>query len=138
MSDCKYCSHSAELFDIAIPIRDFEMSELYLMKNQIYKGRCIIVCKQHRKEIFELSENELKSYMSETAQAARAIKSAFSADKINYAVFGDTVPHLHFHLVPKYRDGRSWGVPFEMDPKPWTSLEEREYAAIIEEIRKKL
>ena len=28
----------------------------------------------------------------------------FHPDKVNYGAYGDTGHHLHFHLVPKYKD----------------------------------
>jgi diadenosine tetraphosphate (Ap4A) HIT family hydrolase len=33
----------------------------------------------------------------------------FKPDKINYGAFGDKIPHLHMHLVPKH-EGRKAGV----------------------------
>ena len=43
---------------------------------------------------------------------ARAIERAFNADKINIAVYGDIVTHIHMHVVPKWKNGSEWGVPF--------------------------
>jgi len=137
-SGCKYCGHSPELFEIAVHIADFETSELYLMRNQAYPGRCILVFKNHRAELFELSPEELRSYSSELARSAAAIKTVFGAAKINYAAYGDLVPHLHFHLVPKFPGGRSWGAPFDLDPSPGLFPEAGELAKSIGDIRSAL
>jgi diadenosine tetraphosphate (Ap4A) HIT family hydrolase len=32
---------------------------------------------------------------------ARALKQAFDARKVNYALFGNLVPHMHWHLIPR-------------------------------------
>ena len=68
------------------------------------------------------------------ARAARALHAAFHPDKINYGAYGDTGCHLHFHLVPKYRDGYEWGGVFAMNPGE-TFRSEAEYRELIEAIR---
>lgn len=132
---CKYCDHSNELFGIAVPVADFETSELYLMRNQTYPGRCILVFKKHRSELFQLSPEELSSYSAELARAAAAVKAAFGAAKINYAAYGDLTPHLHFHLVPKNPGGRSWGAPFDLDPVPGIFPDEPELNRTVASLR---
>ena len=61
----------------------------------------------------------------------------FHPDKINYATFGDLVPHVHVHMVPKYKDGLQWGAPFD-DSVPKKLLTEEEYNEMIEKIRSAL
>jgi len=58
-------------------------------------------------------------------------------DKVNYGAYGDTGCHLHFHLVPKYRDEYEWGGVFEMNPGK-TLLTDGQYAEMIEKIKANL
>ena len=58
-------------------------------------------------------------------------------DKLNYAVYGDLSPHLHVHIVPKYKGGVSWGQPFS-DSLPKVLLTDAEYDAMIADLRAKL
>jgi diadenosine tetraphosphate (Ap4A) HIT family hydrolase len=44
------------------------------------------------------------------------------------------LPHLHMHVVPKYKDGYGFGGVFEMNPQK-TSLSDSEYAEVIEKIK---
>ena len=60
--------------------------------------------------------------------------SAFSPDKINYGAYGDTGKHLHFHLVPKYKEGEEWGTTFAMNNGK-VKLTDEEYEALAEAIR---
>ena len=71
------------------------------------------------------------------ARASRAIHAAFHPDKVNYGAYGDTGCHLHFHLVPKYKDAYEWGGVFEMNPGK-VKLSEEEYAAMIGKIKANL
>ena len=71
------------------------------------------------------------------AKASNAIHKAFQPDKVNYGAYGDTGRHLHFHLVPKYKDQFEWGGVFQMDSKQVT-LTQPEYDALIEKIKANL
>jgi len=51
--------------------------------------------------------------------------------KINYAIYGDLVPHLHYHVVPKYRGGPNWGEPFALQPPAQRYLTEEGYSEVI-------
>ena len=75
--------------------------------------------------------------MCDVAKAGAAIKNAFNPDKINYGAYADTISHLHFHVVPKYKDGYGFGGIFEMNPQK-VSLTDAEYAEIIEKIKVEL
>ena len=79
--------------------------------------------------------SELVLFMQDVARAARAIKTATGAKKINYGAYSDKLPHLHFHLVPKYEGGASWGSTFEMMPANKRLLDEAGYAAQIAAIK---
>ena len=136
--DCKYCARSADLFEIAEDIADLEVSNLYLLKDQSHRGRCILAFRDHKTELFQLTPEELTAFSRDAAAAARAIHEAFSPDKINYAAYGDTAPHLHLHIVPKYKGGKSWGSPFELAPSEAGIPSEEERKKIIHEIKSRL
>ncbi len=74
-------------------------------------------------------------FTQDVARAAKAIKTAFGATKINYGAYSDKLPHLHFHLVPKYKDGPSFGTTFEMMPATKKLLTDAEYAETIKLIK---
>ena len=55
--------------------------------------------------------------MDDVCALAQTIKELFGADKINYAIYGDEVPHVHFTLCPKYKGRLGWGGPFVLFPQ---------------------
>lgn len=136
--NCFYCSKSSELDNLMIKICDLEVSTVYLFKEQTLKGRCNVVFKEHKSEIKDLTADELSAYIADVAKVATAIQKAFNPDKINYGAFADTMKHLHFHVVPKYEGGASWGKTFEMMPENKVLLSEEEYSEIINNISKNL
>ncbi|RKP58159.1 HIT family protein [Cohnella endophytica] len=133
--ECMYCTSDGRLEKIMIEIGKLRVSTVFLFREQTYKGRCVVALNEHHRELFQLSQEMQDAYMRDVAQTARAVEQAFSADKINYGAFGDTMPHVHFHIVPKYKDGPAWGKMFEMNPSENKQLTDEEYQEIIGKIK---
>jgi len=134
ISECLYCQNNETLHHLMIKICDLEVSQLFLFKEQSYKGRCNVVYKDHAVEFHELSDNQRDAFMRDVASTAKAIAKAFQPSKINYGAYADTISHLHMHVVPKYKDGYGFGGVFEMNPQKIT-LSSEEYSTIIEKIK---
>ena len=132
--NCGYCMKDGHLDPFGIYICDLDASVLVLFKEQSHPGRCIVAYKDHVSELTDLSDDARNAFFADVARASRAIHAAFHPDKVNYGAYGDTGHHLHFHLVPKYRDQFEWGGVFQMDPRRIT-LSQAEYAEIISRIK---
>lgn len=94
----------------------------------------IVAHKKHVSEITELTAQERAAYMEDINRVACAMHEIFNPDKVNYGAYGDTGHHLHFHLVPKYKDGYEWGGVFAMNPGEKT-LSDEEYQDMVEKYR---
>lgn len=132
--NCGYCVGGEPLAAFGIKICDLTVSQLILFKEQSHPGRCIVAYKDHVSELVDLTEEERNAFFADVARAAKAIHAAFHPDKVNYGAYGDGGCHLHFHLVPKYRDGFEWGGVFAMNPKA-RFLSDAEYDQLIAQIR---
>lgn len=134
INECLYCTRNENLDKLMISICDLEVSELFLFREQSHAGRCNVVYKDHGVEFHELTEEQRTAFMRDVAAAGKAIAEVFKPDKINYGSFADKLSHLHFHLVPKYRDGFEFGGVFEMNPQK-NYLTEIQYREITDKIR---
>ncbi|MGF6953574.1 diadenosine tetraphosphate (Ap4A) HIT family hydrolase [Neobacillus sp. B4I6] len=132
--DCMYCMKDERRDNLMIEICELEVSTVFLFKEQTYTGRCNVVYKDHVKELFQLSNDELAAFMNDVKRVAAAVDQAFQPNKINYGAYGDTLHHLHMHIVPKYEGKENWGSTFEMNPGK-TYLTEEEYQKMIETIK---
>lgn len=132
-NDCLYCQRNELQKSLMIEICDLPASTLFLFKEQSHPGRCVLAYKEHVNELFELTENDRNAFMADVCKVAAAIQKAFAPAKINYGAYSDKLPHLHFHLVPKYVDGIGYGGTFEMNPQK-KYLSETEYAETIQKI----
>ena len=132
--NCGYCVGGEPLAKFGIKICDLAVSQLILFKEQSHPGRCIVAYKDHISEIVNITDEERDAYFADVARAAKAIHAAFGPKKVNYGAYGDTGCHLHFHLVPKYKDGFEWGGTFAMNPGQ-VKLTDAEYEEMIEKIK---
>ena len=135
--NCGYCVGGEPLAKFGIKICDLQVSQLILFKEQSHPGRVIVAYKDHISELVDITPEDRAAYFEDVAKAAKAVHKAFHPDKINYGAYGDGGCHLHFHLVPKYKDQFEWGTPFAMNPGRVT-LSEEEYAETIEKIKEAL
>ena len=137
MKNCAYCSEGALLDVFGIKIGELPMSKVILFKEQSHHGRVIVACKKHVDDITQLTKEERIQFMEDVNHTAEIMHELFHPDKINFGAYGDTMHHLHFHLVPKYKDGFEWGGVFAMNPGK-TTLSEDEYKEMIELVRSRL
>ncbi len=133
-NDCFYCVKDSRLTDLMIKVCDLEASTLYMFKEQTYKGRLLVAYKEHASEICDLTDEERNTFMKDVARAAQAMHKAFSPAKVNYGAYGDTMKHLHYHLVPKYENGPDFGGVFQMNPRA-VYLTDTEYNEMIEKVK---
>ena len=85
-----------------IRICDLTFGLLYLAKNQFVQGYCVLICHRHVIEPYELSREERAAYFDDLASASDVLQRIFNADKMNYNILGNVIPHLHTHILPRY------------------------------------
>lgn len=132
-TNCFYCTGEKPLTDLMIEITKLNFSTVYFFKDQKNPGRCVVAYKDHCRELYEIPEGDYENYLKEVRIVTQAIHDIYHPDKLNYAIYGDGVPHVHFHLVPKYKGGVSWGEPFS-DKLPKVELSAEEYDSQIKKL----
>ncbi|EKN70872.1 histidine triad (HIT) protein [Neobacillus bataviensis LMG 21833] len=135
--DCMYCMEDERRDQLMIEIGKLEASTVFLFKEQTYRGRCNVVYNDHVKELYQLNEQESAAFINDVKRVAEALDKAFEPNKINYGAYGDTLHHLHMHVVPKYEGKENWGSTFEMNPGK-TYLTDEEYNELISKIKEQL
>ena len=115
--------------ELPMGIRFFagDVADAYLVRADIQRGLSIVVWRgRHVVEPTELSDEEAAAYGREVLAVGRALEGTFSAVKLNYNVLGNSLPHLHTHIVPRYADDPRPGWPFPFsEPDPGPMPEER-------------
>lgn len=134
---CLYCQNNETLHDLMIEIATLSVSRVFIFKEQTYKGRCLVAYKDHVDDLNLLSDEERNAFMADVTKVTRAMQKAFNPDKINYGAYSDTLSHLHFHLIPKYKGGPDFGGVFQMNPKK-VYLTDAGYSKMAEALKKEL
>ena len=89
------------------------VSDAYLVRGDVGQpGYTIVIWRgRHVADVTELADADAATYLREVLTVARAIEAQFQPAKLNLAMYGNTVPHLHAHLVPRYVTDDSPGEP---------------------------
>lgn len=95
-------------------------TDAYLRLAPVQRGLSIVVWRgRHVSEPTQLSDAEATGYFRELLIVGRAIEQVMNPVKLNYDTLGNSVPHLHTHVVPRYADDPRPGWPFPFpDPEP--------------------
>ncbi|HEX9566785.1 MAG TPA: HIT family protein [Thermoplasmata archaeon] len=78
-------------------------------------GYVAVVAKQHVVEPFELSADLRHAFWEDVMLVAKALSDLLSPAKMNYELHGNTIPHLHVHVYPRFVDDPFVGGP--IDPR---------------------
>ncbi len=87
-----------------------------LVDDADYAGFCRVICNAHIKEMTDLAIAQRSQLMMTVCKVEQAIRDIMRPDKINLASLGNMTPHLHWHVIPRYRNDKHfpqaiWGTP---------------------------
>jgi diadenosine tetraphosphate (Ap4A) HIT family hydrolase len=101
--NCAICQWVTELPTSPFLIKEFSTGYAVLSKYQYNKGYVLFLYKKHITELHQLKDRERKRFLYEMSLVAKAIFKTVKPAKMNYELLGNTEPHLHWHLIPRYR-----------------------------------
>jgi diadenosine tetraphosphate (Ap4A) HIT family hydrolase len=101
--NCSFCKKLADPdgWPASDIVWHFPHSVAVLGAWQQYSGYCVLVARAHATELSQLGEARA-AYLEEMSQLAAAIEACFRPLKLNYELLGNQVPHLHWHIFPRY------------------------------------
>jgi diadenosine tetraphosphate (Ap4A) HIT family hydrolase len=98
-----------------------EVSDAYLQRAPVQRGYTVVVWRgRHVAEPTELDDEEAGRYWRELLHVGRGLQAHLGAVKMNYELLGNSLPHLHTHVIPRYADDPrpGWPFPFPDDDVP--------------------
>jgi diadenosine tetraphosphate (Ap4A) HIT family hydrolase len=113
-----------------------KVSDAYLQRADIQRGYTISIWRgRHVAEPTELEPHEASAYWLEVLRVARALESHLQSVKMNYDLLGNSLPHVHTHLVPRYADDPRPGWPFPFPEGDRPPIEEKAFRRDVEALR---
>lgn len=82
-----------------------------LVEDADYPGFCRVIWNRHVSEMTDLPAPDREHLMATVYAVETAIREAMKPDKINLASLGNLTPHLHWHVIPRYRHDKHFPQP---------------------------
>jgi diadenosine tetraphosphate (Ap4A) HIT family hydrolase len=135
--ECKICQI---VTDKSNPLRisELDVSVVELNSDQLFRGYTFVTYKEHVTELYHLSLDERTRFCGEMIRVAKALDEVLHPDKMNYELLGNTSAHMHWHLIPRYKNDGFWGRPIWVRRHKEKRLADEEYRELIETIREHL
>lgn len=104
---------------------------LVLADEPEWPGLLRLIWTEHVMELSDLSELQAIELLRVIRLVERVLRDTLSPDKVNVASLGNQVPHLHVHIVPRWRDDLTFPASIWTRPEPalQTNLRSRTEAA---------
>lgn len=101
-------------FDLWLPIVSLSHSSVGLYSDVRFPGRSIVSLAQHYDHLDEVPPDTLLGFMADVKNCITAIKVVTGAGRVNMAILGNEVGHVHAHLIPRF-----WGNEPLPNKAPW-------------------
>jgi diadenosine tetraphosphate (Ap4A) HIT family hydrolase len=100
-----------------------------LVEDSGYPGYCRVIWQAHVAEMTDLSPADSSRLMAAVLAVEDALRDVLQPAKINLASFGNVVPHLHWHVIPRFADDPHFPEPLwgarQREPDPVRLAERR-------------
>jgi diadenosine tetraphosphate (Ap4A) HIT family hydrolase len=94
-----------------------DLCRVLRVRDADYPGFCRVVWRRHVQEMSDLPGIDRRHLMSVVCAVEAALRSLLRPDKINLASLGNMVPHLHWHIIPRWHDDRHFPQPIWASPQ---------------------
>lgn len=132
--NCPLCDRSKNTAEGKYPflIHEFKHSYLYLGEHQYYQGYCVLVTKDHYREMTDVPSPKREELFQEMMRSHEIIQKVFQPKKMNMCSLGNVVDHVHWHFFPRYESDPNFKNP------PWLQMQHFESAKVSPEKRDEL
>jgi diadenosine tetraphosphate (Ap4A) HIT family hydrolase len=124
--------------------RDFivELNSCYVIlgDQQFYRGYCVLFAKMHATELYLMPAEAARELFDEMRLTAEAIATIVKPWKMNYECLGNSEPHVHWHLLPRYESDELRYGPVWLRPEAErrVPLDENDRRALMASIGQQL
>ena len=132
-SACSLLPHRSEDW-----IGELRLTRAYLNPDQRYRGSCILVVRHHVREITGLSPAEAEAFWHDIRRVSHAVEGVIAPHKLNIAMLGNLVPHLHAHVIARHTHDPAWPNAIWAVPLAPLAAPAAEKAHLIAELRARL
>ena len=105
-NDCVFCAIAAGEIP-SFKVYEDDLVLAYLDINPFSKGHTLVIPKEHSKGLLDTDDETLAAVISRVKKVAAHVAASLGCDGFNILqnngeAAGQTVRHLHFHIVPRW------------------------------------
>lgn len=89
-------------FELFNPVASLKLSDWGMYNDARFPGRSILSLRSHHSYEEEVPTATMRAFITEIQQVAKVIKTVTGCERVNIALLGNTVHHVHAHLIPRY------------------------------------
>lgn len=93
-----------------------EFCRIVLVNQPDYPGFCRVILDRHVAEMTDLAPTERRRLMDAVFATETALRELMHPHKVNLASLGNATAHLHWHVIPRFRDDRHFPQPIWAEP----------------------
>lgn len=103
-ADCEICARINDIKANNHPgfIAELPTGYVVLGDSQFFRGYTLFLCKTPAPDLEDLPLSLRFQYLREMALVSEAVSHVLQPHKMNVESLGNMVPHLHFHLFPRF------------------------------------
>ena len=109
MVDCEFCSSPGG--DILWQDERCRVIRVGGREAIDFPGFCRVIWKEHKREMNDLSGTDRQHLMAVVFATESALRGLYQPFKINLASLGNVTPHVHWHVIPRFRDDSHFPDP---------------------------
>ncbi|ACO76143.1 HIT family hydrolase-like diadenosine tetraphosphate (Ap4A) hydrolase [Laribacter hongkongensis HLHK9] len=106
-NSCELCTPSP----FPVLFADTRLSVVLVTDTPDYPAFCRVIWRGHVREMTDLSAADRAYLMDWVFRTEAALRTVLAPDKINLASLGNVVPHLHWHVIPRFADDAHFPAP---------------------------
>ncbi|MBU3568337.1 HIT family protein [Polynucleobacter alcilacus] len=139
MSNCILCKEELKPEEGELIWRGDDC-RVILVNDPDLPGFCRVIWNRHVTEMTDLTYGEREHVMALVFVVEDAVRQVMHPDKINIAALGNMVPHIHWHVIPRFKDdaffpGSAWSLRAQETPKALLANRKTLAQALPEAIR---
>lgn len=109
VAGCELCELAASA--AASSVVENDKFAVILVDDASYPGFARVIWKDHVREMSELADQDRLLLNDAVWKLERAVREVMQPLKVNVASLGNVVPHLHWHVIPRYADDAHFPAP---------------------------
>ena len=114
MQKVEGCAHCAGVNEDRL--WEGDLFRIVLVHNSGFEGWCRVVLHEHVAELTDLDVDQRQAVLAAVIALEEALRAELQPTKMNIAALATGMPHLHFHLIPRFSDDPTFPEPVWLPP----------------------